>query len=515
MTSALLEARQRGNAMLDRCRSSVPFSHKGIEAILGAQGGGSANVLSRQQNLSMATEQYRHFIGWTHSIIRIIAQRICSQPLRVAKPVQREEVRRLEGIIQKSQHYASWQVEYARERMRSINQSRLDKRRMPPFLKSYRRELEVVEDHPILRAIEKPNPLMVRYVFLFVTIASLELTGRSYWWFTREDQMRPGFPANSLQIWPLPTSWVEPYHDQDQLFKEWIITAPGGGSPKRVPGNEIVQIYYPDPSNPLGCFGPLQAQARAVVVDEATLEAQRRGFSNGLYPGLALIVGRDPDLAGGVKGARPILSREQRAQIMAAFKQAYRGVQNMEEPVILDALIEDIKPITTVPKDMAFLDTAKASKERMSQGWGVNPVSMGQLEGANRASSHTADGHLCVNVLNPRIELVSETMTRFLPSAFSAEPGVSGDELVYFEECKTIDEDTERENQKFMADQAAITRNEIRQHNGLPPIKGGNSCYVNNTLRVDVELEETVLYDQGDVVDDVGTSDGDDPAEGV
>ncbi len=512
--TSLEEARQKGNCLLERCRAGlhevVLQKMEGYGSALSGVGAGTANVLSKQQGLTMAAEQYRHNIGWTHAIIRTIAQRVADQPVRVARPIARDEVRRLVGMIQKGSRTPSWQKDYASQILGRVRKMRLSRARQPRFVREWMgkgqgRELQVIEDHPILRAIERPNPLMVRWILLYVTLFHLELTGRCYWWFTREDQLHPGALSSRIQIWPLPTSWVEPIHEADRLFAYWQITPPGGGSNIKIPGHQIAQLYYPEPSNPLGCLSPLQAQSRAVVVDEATLEAQRRGFSNGTFPGMAVIVGRLPD-AGGIEGQTPVLTREQRAQIMTAFKQSYRGIQNAEEPVILDGLIKDVRPITTNPKEMAFLETSKTSKERLTQGYGVNPVSMGQLEGANRASSRMADGHLVANAINPKVGLISECLTSFLPPIFADEEGATGDELVYLEKAVTIDEDLERENIKCMAEQGAISRNEIRQTYGRPPIKGGDTCFVPlNSGLVEVQHDETVLFDQGELTDDIGT----------
>lgn len=490
MPNMAQEAMNRRMASLDRARSA--FAHRGGSGPFLAAGvgqiGGPASM-GRQQSMAVAAEQYRHNAGWVHAIIRIIAQRIAAQPMRIARIVKDDEVRQLHGIVQKGNPFRK---ALAKARLTQLRLRSPRKRDCPPFVKEYRQQLELMEDHPILDIMRRPNPIMVRSALMMNTVASLELTGRAYWWFCKKGDQgnsnSPDAPNGGVELWPLPSSWVEPVHEDGRLFTRWTVTPPGGGEPIDVPTGQIGCMYYPDPSNPLSFLAPLQAQARAVVVDEGALEAQRRGMANGLYPGLAVIVGRDPDIAG-MPGQRPVLKKEQRSQIVAAVKQAYRGVANNEEPIILDGLIEDVKPVTTSPREMAFMDTAKMSKERLTQGWSVNAISMGQVEGANRASSATADDHFVANVINPRLEMISEVLTRWLPPL--VQDDIPDDEqLVYFEPARSHDPDLELSQVQFMAAQAAISRNEIRSHFGYPPVKDGNSIFLPGFGEVLIEQEE-------------------------
>ena len=49
-------------------------------------------------------------------------------------------------------------------------------------------ELQIIEQHELLDAIDDPNELMVRWTLLYVTLAGLELTGRAHWWFVEPEE---------------------------------------------------------------------------------------------------------------------------------------------------------------------------------------------------------------------------------------------------------------------------------------------------------------------------------------
>lgn len=439
---------------------SEGYRRKSSETVAAGGGPSGVGALAKSANLAHHAEQYRHFQGWTYAVIRTIAQRIAGQPIRVARTIPGDEVRRLDSNLLTTKDG------------RRLLQPR--PRLLPGIFKGLHGRMEVLQDHAICRLFNNPNPLMVQWTLMYSTFCSLELTGRAYLWVTPEDVDDPDSP---LHLYPLPSSWVEPIHEDERLFTQWRVRPATAAEEILVPGNAICQLYYPDPANPLNAIAPLQAMARAVITDEAISEAQRRSFANGIFPGHAVIIGRHPDAKG--LGAdptqRPMLTKEQRGQITAALKQAYRGVQNEGEPIILDALIEDVKPISTSPKEMAYMESGNMTKERITQGWGVNPISMGQVEGANRASSAVADDHLCGNVINPRLELVSQILTRWLPPFFGASP----DELcVYIEAAHSYDADLERADEALLLGQGAMTRNELRSRHGLPPIQDGDSVFV-------------------------------------
>jgi hypothetical protein len=416
----------------------------------GAAGGLPANLAGALGSRAGVTinstgEQYRHFTGWVYACIRVIAQRIAGQPVRVA--------------VLKSNP----------QRDRRPHQLFVPKR-----FKQYTDRMEVLENHPLLEALAFPNQLMPQWALVFNTVASLELTGLGHWWIDEDDESRGGLPA----IWPLPASWVTPRFRGGRLYSDWEVRPGQTAQAIIVPGPNIVRFYYPDPGNPLGAMGTLQAMARSVLANEAMSEAQRRSFSNGVFPGLAFIAGRMPDERGQVGPSSPrlTLTEDKKNQLRALIKQAYRGVLNYDEPIILDSMIEDVKKISQTQKEMDWLNSKGVTKEEICQGFGVNPIVMGQVQGANRASAAAASDHLNEYTVNPKIELLSQIMTMSVAPLFSAGArGAPAQRLAaYVEPAHAVDPDYELARDEAMIGHAAMTVNEWRARNHLPPLEGGD-----------------------------------------
>jgi hypothetical protein len=402
-------------------------------------------ILSRTASVQNAQQLYERNRGWVHASIKPIAQCIAGQPFRLARVSGKPSLR---------------------PGRRSPKESSL-----PLWLREYRQKLELIEDHPFLTALSHPNDIMVRWSLIFSSVASLEITGKSFWW-TPDPQKgeRDGLP----EIWPLPTTWVTPKIGEARLYQSWVIQPTMASTPYTVPGWQMAFIHYPDPSSPVLSLGTVQAQARAVVADEAMQEAQRRAMQNGIWPGMAIVMGRQKDADGKPTGARYRLNDYQRVQVLSAIKQAYRGVLNYDEPVVLDEYIENIYRLSNTPRELDFRGSAPLTKDRLTQGFGVNPIIMGQV-GTNRAEAAATEQNFNNATINPKMELLSQSLTAYVIPRFSAK----GERLVgYFEPKQARDPDSDLNIDKAMNAAGALTINEWRQKHGYPPVKGGDVCMV-------------------------------------
>jgi phage portal protein BeeE len=203
------------------------------------------------------------------------------------------------------------------------------------------------------------------------------------------------------------------------------------------------------------------------LTDEAIQAAQQKAFVNGILPSMALIVGRHPDLSG-VAGQRPILTKDQREQLLAAVHQRLQGAERAGNTMILDGVIEDIKKISNSPNEMDFTKSGEMVKQRIFQAFGVNPIIAGEVQHANRAQAAVADESFCDNCVNPKIELISQWMTMELPARFD-----DPDCIVFIEPARAKDPDRTRLETDLMAKYGAITKNELRATFSLPPLPNG------------------------------------------
>ena len=399
---------------LSKANADAQRSYLNAKAAVGQQAdallaqGGSGLPFATRTDLSKATEQLKHFRGWVYASVRPIAQKIAGQPIHVGKE--------------------------ARPRGTKATAT------LKPF-----------ESHPLLDLLADPNDLGVSWSLMYVTVASLELTGRCLW-----------FLPDEKQILPIPTSWLRGFEGASKITT-FRVQPPGVAEPMPLPADQCVYFSYPDPGDPHGAVSPLQAVGGAVDSDEAIESSRIAMFRRGMHPSHCVILAKDGE------GRRPRLSGAQQRQIIDAILKRYSGVSKAGEPIILDGLIEDVKRLSMTPEEMAFLDSEKSTKARIMQGFGTNPIVCGEVEGANRASSLAAEDHFAAYTVNPKIELLSQTMTEWLSPMFG------GDIKIWLEPVQVRDPEMALKWATLLAQSGAISTGELRT---LAPFELPDNLYL-------------------------------------
>ena len=423
MTTALQAAFAQVDAMYAHSKATVRPSD-----LIGS--GPMTDGLNRT-DMSKAQTQLEHFRSWAFVAIRAIASRIAGQAVNVGKIVEGRSARSKQTLALE--------------------------RSLPARYKTHAANIEPLPTHPILDLLGNPNDLTTGWGLLYVTIASLELTGKAFIWISEHGGRREAFA--------IPTHWVEASVGRSRI-EAWKVRPPGHGEPLTIPASEMVFIAYPSPSDPKGSVSPLQAAAAAVDADESIDTAQTSAFRNGIFGTHLIIAGSLPGQTG-----TPHLTKTQRNQLIAPIKALYEGAHRAGTPIILDGLIKDIKPLSNRPDEMAFLDSGGMVKEKILLSFGVNAIVAGQVEGVNRASSVAAESHFC-NSLNPKIELLSQAFTEWLAPMFSA----PGERLVvWVDRCVARDDELRIKKWEIAARHSLITENEYRAELlGLDDIEGGD-----------------------------------------
>jgi HK97 family phage portal protein len=376
-------------------------------------------------------DQLLHYRGRVFSCVRPIAQRIAAQPIRCGRKSGRADAGR------RAKQFA------------------------PAFVRSMAAGLKLYDDHPLLAALETPNPYSTKFEFLYAVVVHLQLTGISYLFVEENEDAEAGF-----YLWSLPGSWVTVNDSPDDrtLFESYTVRPYNTGAEFQVAGQDMVRLALPDPINPVrGVLGPLQGGAQSIDADESILAAQAIMFHRGIFPGFAITVGRHPDAAG-VPGQRPVLTKDQKQQIITAIKQMYAGVGKFGEPLILDSLIEKVEKISNTPAEMDFSESSLVTRDRVDEIFGVNAIVQGRVQDANRASAAVADELFVANAINPLAELISQQLTRWARTRFD-------DRVVcYVEPCVPADPDGKRANLDQLAKYGCLRKNELRAERGLPPL---------------------------------------------
>jgi hypothetical protein len=462
-------ARQDAAAGYQRCRKAALAAQATQPFALLTGGGQSLYGLESQgrQRTFDAAEQYTHFRGQVYSSVRPICQRIAGQPIRLARVVPAVKGRG-QRALEPRQYDERALVEFVTQRLGlSVKANE---------------QIEVIDQHPLLDALHRPSPSIPGWndwSLKYVIAASLELTGQAYLWFPTV--------RGTKEIWHLPSNWVRARSTEQGLFQSWIVRPPGVQDDRELPADSIAPFWYPDPSNPLKSLGPMEAGARAVLVDEFVQESQKLAFQLGIHPSAIIKIGSSIFKEG--KSVRPRLQQNQMEQIRQAILARYRGVAHFGEPFIADALVDDIVPYGNTPKQMDFGGNMDKTQARVEQTFGTNPYIAGAASLGSRAEAAEARYQFAVEVVNPKIELISRVFTICVVPQFdtapqfysspqfdsASRPGAAGRYVLFIEPCHPQDVEIDQEYWKLAAQTGGVTIDEFRARClRLPPVAWGN-----------------------------------------
>lgn len=429
--SAIGPARDFGNDIVARAKVNFAAGRKAAPSLMPPELGGQlAQAAGSSRSAGSDAQALEHFQEFTACCVRLLASTAASQPLLVGS-------------------------------------------RAPAGTKSATANGVVpIEGHPLAAAWANPNEIISGWALMFNFVASLEIAGRAFIWMRQNE--------DRLELWPLSPAWVQrPLPGSgSQIRSGWEVRTPYYGEAFPIPAEDMLFAAFPNPSDPCGDGGlsPLKTAIHSVRANEAIVQAQESTFSNGIFPRHAIIVGKTAS-ADGKPGVRPRLTVEQEQQILSSIRRRYQGVSNFDSPIVLDSLIEDIKTLSLSPRELDFASSSTLTEQRILRAYGLNEISMGAVENANRASATIADQHLCARV-NKTLALCSQAVDQFIGAKFK-DPRLTA----WFLPVASSDPDHQLAVVQALAAMGAISKNEARaQLLGLGPIVGGDACQVPFTV---------------------------------
>jgi phage portal protein BeeE len=448
MVSHFAEARKRysnGRALTTKAAGSL-----GIDAV--SASGGPAFGRFREE--ARAKEGYSQFKNWIYVATNAIAKRLAGQPWCAGS---------VEGATANP------------ERMFPANQ----KHTLPSHLtkEAANQNLTMLEDHPVLDAFRRPNSVQKSFEFLYLSCINLLITGESYWLGGVKDD---GEDGEKLEMWAVPTSWVKPKH-KGGMFTSYDIEINGVRKLVDVPPENVARTYFPHPSDLKMAFSPLFAIMEAATIDEHILRSQRQMFERGIYPNMVVTIGKSVGADGKATNARPVLTGQQRRTLVASINQIWNETVNAGEPAILDGMIESIHPLHNTPQEMNWMQSGDSVKRRIMQVYQVNPISVGEIVGANRAQATEAERQICNQAVNPLAEAFSETATDFAGPMYDTperleiwiEKAEPRDQELELERWKTARTNNDASKDEYRTNILGLGPDEREYRNSLMDVPGG------------------------------------------
>lgn len=309
-----------------------------------------------------------------------------------------------------------------------------------------------VKKHPILSALQDPNPKMSYPEFLQHVILHLMLTGESH---VLEFRNKGGIPN---ELWPIPTSWLNSKYNKRGDLIYYEMWQGQNNPPAPVLPEDITTISFPDPENPHRGMGPLQAAIRDTQTDSERQNYIIEMLTNLKVPGMVLKQ---------EQAFTPMQKKEIRQELSDRVGRGKRG-----SPLFLEgkeAGIELIAPL----KDLDWPGLSNLNETRICAVFGVPPILVGLrsgLETATYSNYEQAMEAFYKGTMVPLWKSLDAALTRGLIT----NEGETRD-LHLCHDLKDIKHLSEDQNETAtragtLLQGSVCTRNESRAMVGLPPL---------------------------------------------
>jgi len=476
MTSYLEIAKQTRNS---RANLSVAMEKTIGSLDASAMSGVSSSIASFVSNDSRGqrrqVESYEQFKNWVFVCVNYIARKVAMQPIIAGEQVG---------------------AEANPERSAPSRTKRVKNRDLPSSIQKSVgiADVEVISNHAVLDALSRPNYLQDSFQFRYMSTINLLLTGEAYWLLGEDDEGVDDNGNKKLEMWAIPTHWMVPDH-KNGPYSGFRFKPPGTvGRGTELPRESVARSYLANPASLTSVWSPLHAVLRAAKVDDHIMYSQESMFARGINPNVILTIGqrRGPD--GKPTGSRAKLTGAQRRQIVRSVREVWGNTVNYGDPAIIDGLIESVHKLNSAPNEMDWTNSSTVNKSRIMQAFGVNPIVVGEIVGANRAQATEAEKSVASNTLNPILDIFSSTMTTSLGPLYSDPERL----LLWIEEVVPVDIELRDKRWLDGSKQGLVDIDEVRgELYGLPPRDEPRGILLSSHTGWQQARETVVAYSDG------------------
>jgi len=317
---------------------------------------------------------------------------------------------------------------------------------------------ESIKTSAAYRVLRKPNSYQTTPEFLLNLIAATLFDGECFALASRNDRNE----ITNLHIMPRGT--VQPMVEEDTKTIFYSV----GSSPLTstgvdfiAPQRDVLHLKFYTPRSPLVGESPIKSAAMAVGINVALSRSQAAFFANMNRPS-------------GVLSTDQVLTKEQMVRLREAFDEQSRKMANGGMPILGGGLKFQQMSIDSV--DAQLIEAQRMSVEDICRVFGVPPPLIGDLSHATLNNSETLIQHF----LSMSLGSYLETIERAFDNLF----GLPNNEYIELDTSALLRTNMEsRINSLVKGVQGGLfTPTEARAREGLSPIKGGDSAYLQRQM---------------------------------
>lgn len=329
----------------------------------------------------------------------------------------------------------------------------------PRHVRAVGGKFEDVTTSAAYRVMRNPNGYQTTPDFILNLVATALFEGEAFAIAVRNNRNE----IDALHL--LPRGTCSPMVDDESREVFYAVgsspLAPGG-TDYIAPARDVLHLRFHTPRHPLIGESPIKAAAMAIGINVALSKSQVAFFNNMNRPS-------------GVLATDQILNREQLTQLRAAFDEQSQGMSQGRIPVLGGGL--KFQPLSISSQDAELVQAQRMSLEDICRVFGVPPPLVGDLAHATLNNSESLGHHFLMTSLGSYLEHLERSLDRLF--------GLSGGtEYVELDVAALLRTDfAGRIDGLTKGVQGGLfTPNEARNREGLGPIDGGDTAYLQRQM---------------------------------
>lgn len=257
-----------------------------------------------------------------------------------------------------------------------------------------KRRTEVL-NHAFTQVWDMPNPFYTGRFFRETCQQHLDLVGETI--FVLVDAGGIVF-----EMWPVRPDRMQPVKHPTQFLSGWIYTGPSGEEiPLAV--EQVVQIKYPNPSDPYRGMGPVQTVLADMDASRYSAEWNKNFFINGARPGGIITV----DHRMGTDEFKEFISR---------WRQQHQGVANAHRVAVLENATWTDTQFSM--SDMQFAELRNLPRELIREAFAFPKPMLGTVDDVNRANAEAGKEIMAEGQTIPRLDRWKDVVNAYLLPRF-------------------------------------------------------------------------------------------------
>jgi len=313
-------------------------------------------------------------------------------------------------------------------------------------------KIKEVVSHPLLDLLAQVNPFTTKFTMLDLTQTYQELLGNAYWYKVRGETSK-----KILELWALRPDWVTVKQDASNLIKYYEYRMPNGESQQFDP-KDIIHFKKTNPKSSIYGLPTIKAAMDVVRTSIYATRWNMNFFNNSAIPDTLLI-------------SKTAMTPAQKKEFREQWENKYQGYKNAHKLGIMDGEVE-IKQLMLSMKDMQFDKLTEVTTQQILTAFGVPKPIVAMTSDVNRATAETAVYTFLSETIEPKVRRLVETLNEFLVPEFGK------DLYLDFEDPTPENREVVIKEYESALKNNWMLINEVRDLEGMPPVKGGWDFYL-------------------------------------